>query len=197
MVWAFRNWVHSTRRVSTELCWITFEQVDLVFPWSWFPNAGCIAYHVAWIYNISLLGSSWSVDNFGCLIALTLVQNAQRNYYRDKPRKEGTSVYKEQGSSYLPSAICFTGRCMGPLESYKIYIWGKSCEVFTCTRKENGSNRNAGVRKWKDVYNATSDNGIFLSIWSPKNTKDVIPLKSAIRSEGPYQRGDLMRKMRL
>lgn len=191
MVWAFR----SSKRVSTKLClplWITFEQADLVFPWRWFPKAGCIGYHVAWIHSISLLGSSWSMDNFGCLIALTLVQNAQRNYCRDNPRKEGTSVYMEQGSGYLPSVIGFTGRCMGGLESHrKKILWG-----FTCTRKENGSNRNAGVRKWKDVFNATSGNGIFLSIWSPNNSKiSSIPLESAIRSEGPYQREDLMGKM--
>lgn len=41
------------------------------------------------------------------------------------------------------------------------------------------------------------DNGIFLSIWSPNDSKEAIPLESALRSERPYVRGDLMGKMRL
>lgn len=125
MVWAFRKWVYKHKegehKIVLNYLWASWSCVPLKL----FPNAGCIAYHVAWIHSISLLGSSWSADNFGHLIALTLVQNAQRSYCRDKPRKEGTSVYMEQGSSYLPSAIGFTGRCVGGLESHrKKVIWG-------------------------------------------------------------------------
>lgn len=69
----------------------------------------------------------------------------------------------------LPRAMDFTGRRM---EGLKINILEKkSYKAFRCTRKEKRSNRNISVRKWKDMYNATSTDGTFSLIRSPNASK--------------------------
>lgn len=101
--------------------------------------------------------------------------------------KEGRDKRVHGAREQLPSATGFTERCMGGLDSQKINI--------TCARKEHGSNRNVGVRKWKGIYDATSTNGIFSLIWSPNASKRGCSTGECSKIRGTLLKGDLVGKM--
>lgn len=158
-VWVLRGWTQNCAEslLSKQLL-SNFPEDDQV------PKAGCIAHtcpgytpHHFWDpLNPQIVQTIWVSDGFGCT-AKCMKKPVQRR------SKKGRDRCVHGAGEQLPNAIAFTGTGVEGLDSQKIIILEKKkiYEAFTCTRKENSSNRNVGVRKWKDTYNATSTKSIF------------------------------------